>query len=500
MGTLAAPRVFKNFINGEWLAPKRGATHTNHNPADTREVIGEFPLSSTVDVDAAVSAAREAYKKWRLVPAPKRAEILFRAAELLLKRKEDFSRDMTREMGKVVAETRGDVQEAIDMTYYMAGEGRRLFGQTTPSELPKKFAMSARQPIGVCGMITPWNFPMAIPSWKAMPALVCGNTVILKPAEDTPLSSYHLVETMAEAGIPAGVVNLVSGDGPGAGAPLARHKDVPVLSFTGSTSTGRLIAESCAPDFKHYSLEMGGKNIILVLDDANLELAVDGAIWGGFGTSGQRCTAASRLGVHKSIYKEFVTRLVERAQKLKVGNGLDPTVEMGPLINEQQLLTVLDYVEAGKKEGAQLLTGGHRLEKGEHASGWFHEPTVFSDCDPKMRIAQEEIFGPVVSIIPIDSLEHGIEVANGVPYGLSASIYTRNVNRAFAAIQELYTGIVYVNAPTIGAETHLPFGGTKQTGNGHREAAVSAIDFFTEWKSVYIDYSDRLQRAQIDNN
>jgi aldehyde dehydrogenase (NAD+) len=451
-------------------------------------------------VDAAVFAARNAYKSWRLTPAPKRAEILFRVAELLVKRKEDFSHDMTREMGKVLAETRGDVQEAIDMTYYMAGEGRRLFGQTTPSELPNKFAMSVRQSIGVCGMITPWNFPMAIPSWKMMPALVCGNTVVLKPAEDTPLSSYHLVETMAEAGIPAGVVNLVSGDGPGAGAPLAEHKDVPVISFTGSTATGRVIAQTCAPDFKHCSLEMGGKNIILVMEDANLDLALDGAIWGGFGTTGQRCTAASRIGVHKSVYREFVSRLAERAQKLKVGNGLDPSVEVGPLINEQQLQTVRDYAEIGKKEGAKLLTGGNRLDSGDHARGWFYAPTVFGDCDPKMRVAQEEIFGPVVSVIPIDSLEQGIEVANGVPYGLSASIYTRNVNRAFAAIQDLYTGIVYVNAPTIGAETHLPFGGTKQTGNGHREAAIAAIDFFTEWKSVYIDYSDKLQRAQIDNN
>ena len=500
MKAAASPRVFRNFINGEWVAPKGGKTHENRNPANTDEIIGEFPLSTEADVDEAVAAARAAYTKWRLVPAPKRAEILFRAAELLVKHKEEFSRDMTREMGKVLAETRGDVQEAIDMTYYMAGEGRRLFGQTTPSELPSKFAMSVRQPIGVCGMITPWNFPIAIPSWKMMPALVCGNTVVLKPAEDTPLSSYHLVETLAEAGLPAGVVNLVSGDGPGAGAPLARHKDVPVISFTGSTSTGRIIAEICAPSFKHYSLEMGGKNIILVMDDANLDLAVDGAIWGGFGTTGQRCTAASRLGVHKSVYKEFVARLVERARKLKVGNGLAPTVDMGPTINEQQLSTVRSYVEIGKKEGAKLLTGGHRLTAGEYDKGWFHEPTVFDDCDPNMRIAQEEIFGPVVSVIPVDSLEQGIEVANGVPYGLSASIYTRNVNRAFAAIQDLYTGIVYVNAPTIGAETHLPFGGTKHTGNGHREAAVAAIDFFTEWKSVYIDYSDKLQRAQIDNN
>jgi alpha-ketoglutaric semialdehyde dehydrogenase len=495
----ASPKIFQNFINGEWVASKSGKTIENRNPANTGEIIGNFPASSAEDVNAAVAAAQNAYKSWRLVPAPKRAEILFRAAELLLKRKEEFSRDMTREMGKVLAETRGDVQEAIDMTYYMAGEGRRLFGQTTPSELPNKFAMSVRQSIGVCGLITPWNFPMAIPSWKMMPALICGNTVVLKPAEDTPLSSYHLVEILAEAGVPPGVINLVSGDGPGAGAPLSGHKEVPVISFTGSTATGRIIAETCAPDFRHHSLEMGGKNIILVMDDANLDLAVDGAIWGGFGTSGQRCTAASRIGVHKKVYKEFVDCFVQRAKKLRVGDGLDTAVDMGPCINEQQLQTVTSYVEIGKKEGAKLLTGGNRLQTGAYARGWFHEPTIFGDTDAKMRIAQEEIFGPVVSVIPIDSFEQGIEVANGVPYGLSASIYTRDVNRAFAAIQDLYTGIVYVNAPTIGAETHLPFGGTKQTGNGHREAAIAAIDFFTEWKSLYIDYSDKLQRAQIDN-
>jgi acyl-CoA reductase-like NAD-dependent aldehyde dehydrogenase len=499
MATAVAPRVFKNFINGEWVESRGGKAYENRNPANTDELIGMFVSSTSEDVDAAVDAARQAYKSWRLVPAPKRAEILFRAAELLVQRKEDFSKDMTREMGKVLAETRGDVQEAIDMTYYMAGEGRRLFGQTTPSELPNKFAMSVRQPIGVCGMITPWNFPMAIPSWKMMPALISGNTVVLKPAEDTPLSSYHLVQVLTEAGVPRGVVNLVSGNGPNAGAPLSQHKEVPVVSFTGSNAVGRLIAQACAPDFKHCSLEMGGKNIIIVMDDANLDLAIDGAVWGGFGTTGQRCTAASRVAVHKSVYKEFVERFVERVKSLKVGNGLDVSTEMGPCINEQQLQTVMSYVDIGKNEGAKLLTGGNRLDGSALAKGWFHAPTVFGDCAPKMRISQEEIFGPVVSVMPIDSFEQAIDVANGVPYGLSASVYTRNVNRAFQATRDLYTGIVYVNAPTIGAETHLPFGGTKQTGNGHREAAIAAIDFFTEWKTVYIDYSDKLQRAQIDN-
>jgi len=499
MATAVSPRLFKNFIDGEWVDSRSGASYENRNPANTDEIIGTFVSSNAADANQAVSAAKAAYKTWRLVPAPKRAEILYRAAEILVKRKEEFARDMTREMGKVLAETRGDVQEAIDMTYYMAGEGRRLFGQTTPSELPDKFAMSVRQPIGVCGLITPWNFPMAIPSWKMMPALVCGNTVVLKPAEDTPLSSYNLVQVLAEAGLPPGVVNLVSGDGPGAGAPLSDNKDVPVISFTGSTAVGRLIAQACAPNFKHCSLEMGGKNIIIVMDDANLDLAVDGAVWGGFGTTGQRCTAASRVAVHKSVYKEFVDRFVARVKSLRVGTGLDPATDMGPCINEQQLQTVMSYVEIGKKEGAKLLTGGNRLDSGVHSKGWFHAPTVFGDCASNMRIAQEEIFGPVVSVIPIDSFFQAVEVANGVPYGLSASIYTRNVNRAFQATRDLYTGIVYVNAPTIGAETHLPFGGTKQTGNGHREAAVAAIDFFTEWKTIYIDYSDKLQRAQIDN-
>jgi acyl-CoA reductase-like NAD-dependent aldehyde dehydrogenase len=500
MATAVAPRVYKNFINGEWVESRNGQAYENRNPANTDELVGMFVSSTNEDVDAAVDAAKEAYKTWRLVPAPKRAEILYRAAELLLQRKEEFSKDMTREMGKVLAETRGDVQEAIDMTYYMAGEGRRLFGQTTPSELPNKFAMSVRQSIGVCGMITPWNFPMAIPSWKMMPALISGNTLVLKPAEDTPLSSYHLVQILTEAGVPRGVVNLVSGDGPGAGAPLSQHKEVPVISFTGSSAVGRIIATVAAPDFKHVSLEMGGKNIIIVMDDANLDLAVDGAVWGGFGTTGQRCTAASRVAVHKSVYKEFVDRFVHRVKSLRVGNGLEASTDMGPCINEQQLKTVMSYVEIGKAEGAKLLTGGNRLDAGAHAKGWFHAPTVFGEVDAKMRVAQEEIFGPVVSVIPISDFDEAIRVANDVPYGLSASIYTRNVNQAFAATRDLFTGIVYVNAPTIGAETHLPFGGTKQTGNGHREAAIAAIDFFTEWKTVYIDYSDKLQRAQIDNN
>ncbi|MHB8654246.1 MAG: aldehyde dehydrogenase family protein [Terriglobia bacterium] len=495
---MAPPKIYNNFINGEWVQSSSGQTFENVNPANRQELIGLFQKSNRTDVNDAISAAREAYKTWRLVPAPKRGEILFRAARLLAERKEIYSEQMTREMGKVLDETRGDVQEAIDMTFYMAGEGRRLFGQTTPSELKDKFCMSVRSPIGVCSLITPWNFPMAIPSWKTMPALICGNTVVLKPATDTPLSTYNLVQTLEEAGIPRGVVNLVTGSGREVGEPMMTHDDVRLVSFTGSTEVGRTVSRACSETFKHSCLEMGGKNIIIIMDDAKIDLAVDGALWGGFGTTGQRCTAASRVAVHKKVYGEFIERFVERARSLRVGNGLDPAVQVGPLINESQLKTVEEYVAIGKNEGAKLLCGGHRLTEGNLANGWFYAPTIFGDCDVKMRVAREEIFGPVVSVIPCDSLEHAIEIGNSVIYGLSSSIYTQDVNNAFKAMRDMETGIFYVNAPTIGAETHLPFGGTKQTGNGHREAATAALDFYSEWKSVYVDFSGKLQRAQID--
>jgi aldehyde dehydrogenase (NAD+) len=498
MATVAVPKFHKNYINGEWVESRSARSFENRNPADHTELVGIFPSSAQQDVNDAVEAAKAAFTKWRLVPAPRRAEILYRAAETLVKRKEDLSRDMTREMGKPLSETRGDVQEAIDMTYYMAGEGRRLFGQTVPSELPNKFAMSVRDPRGVVGMITPWNFPMAIPSWKIMPALICGNTVVIKPAEDTPLSTHNLVQILIEAGLPNGVVNVVYGMGPDAGAPLVTHQDVAAVSFTGSTDTGRLVNQACAASFKPCHLEMGGKNIIIVMDDANLDLAVEGAVWGGFGTSGQRCTAASRVALHQKVYREFVDRFAQRVRGLKIGDGLDPETEVGPVINETQLQTVMKYVEIGKNEGAKIVTGGHRAESGNLAKGWYYEPTIFANVEPKMQIAQEEIFGPVVALIPFASFDEALAIANQVKYGLSASIYTRDVNRAYRAMRDLETGIVYVNAPTIGAEIQLPFGGTKNTGNGHREAGTAAIDFYSEWKTLYIDYSDRLQRAQID--
>ena len=489
---------FGNFIAGAWEPAASGKTFENKNPADTSEVVGRFADSGPEDVERAVAAAREAYPKWKALPAPKRGEILYRAAEILIRRKEEFSRDMTREMGKVLDETRGDVQEAIDMTYYMAGEGRRQFGQTTPSELPNKFQMSVRMPVGIAGLITPWNFPMAIPSWKAMPALVLGNTVVIKPATDTPLSVVNLIKALEEAGLPKGVVNMVTGGGSRVGTPLMAHPDVRMVSFTGSTEVGRKVSEACAPAFKHCHLEMGGKNIILVMDDARLDLAVEGAIWGGFGTTGQRCTAASRVAVHKKVYPAFVEQFVARAKALRVGNGLDPKVQMGPCVNQSQLETVEAYAKIGREDGARLLCGGRRLTGGDLARGYFHEPTIFGDCSPTMRVAREEIFGPVVSVLPVGSLEEAIEVGNSVDYGLSASIYTQDINKAFTAMREMYTGIFYVNAPTIGAETHLPFGGTKNTGNGHREACVQALEVFGEWKSIYIDYSGTLQRAQID--
>ena len=490
--------TYHNLIGDEWMPAASGKTVLNLNPADHSDVVGAFPTSQAEDVDLAVVAAKKAFATWRLVPAPKRAEILLRAGQLLQERKEQYARDMTREMGKVLAETRGDVQEAIDEAFYVSGEGRRLFGQTAPSELPNKFAMSVRMPLGVVGLITPWNFPMAIPSWKLFPALVSGNTCVIKPAEDTPLSTYNLVQTLIDAGLPPGVVNIVSGFGPEAGAPLIEHPDVRAISFTGSSEVGSLVGQRAAAMFKPVSLEMGGKNAQIVLDDANLDLALDGALWGAFGTTGQRCTATSRILLQKGIAAEFTSKLVSRAKALRVGSGLDESIEVGPQVNESQIETSKKYVEIAVNEGAKLLTGGSALADGCYAKGTFFEPTVFSGVKPTMRIAREEVFGPVVSLIEFDTFEQAIEIANSIDYGLSTALYTKDVNRAFAAIRDLEAGITYINAPTIGAEVHLPFGGVKHTGNGHREG-LGAIDFFTTWKAVYVDYSDRLQRAQIDN-
>ena len=490
--------LYRNYIDGRWVESESGQTFERRNPA-TGDLVATYTKSTPKDVEAAVAAANKAFKSWRLYPAPKRGELLFKAAQLLLERKEQLAREMTEEMGKVINEARGDVQEAIDMTFYMAGEGRRMYGQTTPSELQNKFNMSVRKPFGVCGIITPWNFPMAIPSWKIMPAIMTGNTVVVKPATYTPRSAVRFVEILEEAGLPTGVVNLVLGGGTDVGNALVEHPDVPLLGFTGSTETGSEVATRAARLNKRVSLEMGGKNAVIVMDDANLDLATDGILWSAFGTSGQRCTAASRVIVHRKAQRELVDRLVSRAGGMRLGNGLDETVDIGPVVSESQLNVIHDFIGVGQREGARLAVGGSVVRDGELSRGYFHQPTIFDNARPDMRVAQEEIFGPVTTLIPVDSLDEAIDVANGVKYGLSASIFTQDINRAFRAMQDIYTGILYINAGTTGAEIHLPFGGTKATGNGHREAGTASLDFFTEWQSIYVDFSGKLQRAQIDN-
>jgi acyl-CoA reductase-like NAD-dependent aldehyde dehydrogenase len=491
-------KTFRNFIGGEWVDAVSGETFESRSPA-TGELIGTFPRSGREDVDRAVEAARSAYEEWRLVPAPARGEILYRFGQLVREHKEELSLLMSREMGKVLPEAGGDVQEAIDMSFYMAGEGRRLFGHTTPSELRDKFNMSVRMPIGVIGVITPWNFPIAIPSWKIAPALVCGNTVVFKPATDTPLLGERFVELLAEAGVPAGVVNVVHGGGGEVGERLVEHPDVPVITLTGSRETGVAVTKAAADNLKRIHLELGGKNAIVVLDDADLDLAVEGIVWSAFGTSGQRCTAASRVVVHRHVYAELQAKLVTVAERLRLGPGWEQATDVGPVINRSALEKIHSYTGIGRDEGAKLLTGGEVATGDGLDRGFFYRPTIFADVEPEMRIAQEEIFGPTTALIPVDGFDEAIRVANGIRYGLSSSIFTRDVNKAFRAMRDLESGITYVNAGTIGAEVHLPFGGTKDTGNGHREAGQAALDVFTEWKSLYVDYSGRLQKAQIDN-
>jgi acyl-CoA reductase-like NAD-dependent aldehyde dehydrogenase len=488
---------FQNFIDGESVSAASGETFESASPA-TGELIGTFPAGGSADVDRAVEAAKRAYGEWRLVPAPARGEVLYRFGHLVREHKDELALLMSREMGKVLPEAGGDVQEAIDMSFYMAGEGRRLFGHTTPSELPDKFNMSVRMPVGVIGVITPWNFPIAIPSWKIAPALVCGNTVVFKPATDTPALGERFVELLTEAGVPAGVVNVVHGGGGAVGDRLVRHPDVPVITLTGSRETGVAVLKAAADKLKHVHLELGGKNAIVVMDDADLDLAVEGIVWSAFGTSGQRCTAASRVVVHRKVYGELQSKLVAAAERLRLGPGWEADTDVGPVINRSALEKIHSYSEIGSGEGAKLLTGGEVATGNGLDQGFFYRPTIFGDVEPGMRIAQEEIFGPTTALIPVDDFDEAIRVANGIRFGLSSSIYTRDVNRAFRAMRDLQTGITYVNAGTIGAEVHLPFGGMKETGNGHREAGQAALDVFTEWKSLYVDYSGKLQKAQID--
>jgi alpha-ketoglutaric semialdehyde dehydrogenase len=492
-------KTFKNYIAGEWVEPSTGQYFENRNPADTSDVIGRFPLSGPEDVDRAVQSALEGFERWRRTPAPARGDVLRRVGDLLTERKEEIADLMTREMGKPLAETRGDVQEGIDTAYYAAVEGRRLFGHTVPSELREKWAMSFRRPIGVAGLITPFNFPLAIPTWKTFPALVCGNSVIFKPAEDVPHTGTVFVEILLEAGVPPDVIQLVHGAGESAGKAIVEHPGVALISFTGSTETGRLVGETCGRMHKRLSLEMGGKNAQIVLDDADLDLALEGVLWGAFGTTGQRCTATSRLILQSGIHDELLSRLVDRARAMRLGDGRKEETDVGPLINEAAREKVERYVDIGVSEGADLLCGGRRAEHGRLAKGYFYEPTIFSRVQPGSRLEQEEIFGPVLSVVRVDSPEEAFRVNNDVKYGLSSSLYTRSVELAFRALSELDNGITYINAPTIGAEAHLPFGGVKATGNGHREGGWEVYEFFSETKVGYVDFSGRLQRAQIDN-
>ena len=491
------PERLQNYIGGSWTDAASGETFENVNPARTGDIIGRFPASGPEDIDAAVVAAREALYFWSRKPAPQRGEVLRRVGDLLTQRKDDIAFEMTREMGKPFTETRGDVQEAIDTAYYAASETRRLFGRTVPSELPNKFNMSVRCPVGVVGVITAWNFPVAVPTWKIFPALAAGNTVIFKPSDDAPHAGMLLTHVLIDAGVPDGVINLVQGGGD-VGAAIVSHPHVHAITFTGSTETGSRIGEVCGRMHKRFSMEMGGKNPQIVMDDADLDLAVEGVLWGAFGTTGQRCTATSRLILHQEVHDEMVDRVVDRTRKLRLGYGNDEGVDVGPLINKDALEKVSRYIEIGRNEGAEIVLGGNRATGDGLDDGFFFEPTIFIGVEQTMRIAQEEIFGPVLSVFRVGSYEEAVEVANNTRYGLSSSIYTRDVNRAFRAMHDLEAGITYVNGPTIGAEAHMPFGGVKETGNGHREGGWQVFDFYTETKTLYIDYSGRLQKAQID--
>src|SRR3954469_2077147 len=490
-------KTFQNFIAGQWCAPADGAYFENRNPADTRDLIGQFPLSTSPDVDRAVQSAKRGFEQWRKLPAPARGDVLRRVGDLLTQRKEEIADLMTREMGKPLTETRGDVQEGIDTAYYAATMGRQLSGRTVPSEMRNKWAMSFRRPIGVAGIIAPFNFPLAIPTWKMFPALVCGNACVFKPSEDVPHTGHTLVEIMLEAGLPPEVIQLVHGVGADVGAPLVAHPDVAVVSFTGSTATGSVVGETCGRLHKRLSLEMGGKNAMIVLDDADLDLALDGVLWGSFGTTGQRCTATSRLILQRGIHDRFLGQLIDRARSLKLGDGRKRGTDVGPHVNEGARSKVERYVDIGQAEGADLLCGGRRPPGKEYDKGFYFEPTIFARVEAGMRLEQEEIFGPVLSVIPVDSADEAFAINNDVRYGLSSSLYTQDVGVAFRALNELDNGITYVNAPTIGAEAHLPFGGVKQTGNGHREGGWEVYEFYSETKVGYVDFSGALQRAQI---
>lgn len=485
------------FIGGKWVSSRTGETFQTKSPSDG-EILAVHAKGSQEDLERAVDASERALSSWRAFPAPKRGEILLKAASLLRERKEEIGALVTKEMGKVIAEGKGEVQEAIDFLEYISGEGRRLLGETTPSELPRKFCMTVRRPIGIVGCITPWNFPVAVPCWKLGAALISGNTVVFKPSTLTPLCAAVLVEVFQEAGIPPGVLNLVTGPAGDVGGAMVLHTKIRAISFTGGVETGREIYSKASALMKRVGLELGGKNPQIVMHDADLDLAVEGALFGAFGTAGQRCTATSRLIVHHVVYQEVAERLLARTAALKTGDPLDPSVDMGPVVSEEQREKVLKYIRLGRSEGASLLMGGEKIQGGTYDRGFFVQPTLF-EASQGMRITKEEIFGPVLCLIRAKDYEEAVCLANDVGYGLSSSIYTRDVTLAFRAMEELEAGITYVNAPTIGAEVHLPFGGVKDTGNGTREAGTAAIEEFTELKSIFVDYSGRLQKAQIQD-
>jgi len=484
--------TYKNYVNGNWVASDSGKIFSSLNPAD-ESIVGHFQASTRADVRHAIASASTAFSSWRDTPAPSRAKYLWKMRDLLIKNKERLACLIVLEMGKVIAEARGDVQEAIDVFEYMAGEGRRLFGNTTPSELKDKFAMTVRMPVGVVGLITPWNFPIAIPAWKSAAALICGNSIVWKPSSDTPLCAVEFAKLIDEAGFPKGVFNMVTGSGWEIGDEIVRHQMIRGISFTGSRETGEHILRNAG--VKKIGLELGGKNAIIILEDADLDLAVDGVVWGAFGTTGQRCTSASRVIVHEKIKSLFEKKLLARVKNLKVGEGIHH--DIGPLINLKAVEKSARYVQIGLDEGAKLLFGGKPLNV--HGKGFFFQPTIFTDCKSEMRICQDEIFGPVLSIIPVKSFDEAIRVSNSVSYGLSSAIYTADIQKAFRAINKLEAGLTYVNSSTIGSECHLPFGGVKGTGNGMREAGIHGIDEFSEIKTVYFDYSGKLQKATIDD-
>jgi alpha-ketoglutaric semialdehyde dehydrogenase len=480
--------VFKNFIDGQWSASASSETFTSINPAHTQEVIGLFQKSTVVDLDRAVAAARKAQRGWANTPAPVRAEVLMRTALLLAQHEDEFAHIMTREMGKTLNETHGDVQRAIDVARFMAGEGRRAEGETMPSALPDRFDLTVRHPHGVVGIITPWNIPLAIPAWKTFPALLAGNAVVLKPASDTPLITLKLAELLTEAGLPAGVFNVITGPGSSLGEALIRHKGINMISLTGSTEVGRHVAEVCGYDLRRCTLELGGKNAAIVLDDANLDVAVNSIIGGAFGTTGQRCTATSRVIVQKSMLPELTERLVAAAERLRIGDGLEAGIQMGPLVNRGRIKAVHNYTESGLDEGATLLTGGAALDTDEFQDGAFYKPTIFTNVTPLMKIAREEVFGPFIALLPVSTYEEAIQIANDTEYGLSTSIFTNDARLTFRAIRDIETGLIMFNNASTESEIHMPFGGMKTSGNGHRELGRKAVEEFSEIKSVFISY------------